>query len=165
MFKRMSCVLAFSVLFCNFVFAMSADEFYNPYAHYESEKKTTIDAFGCSMLAFLTGFGIGQFVQGDNNVGLACLIVDALGIAGIAYSAIDNEDNFVHRPLFLIGLSTVVISRMYQTIRPYIYKNVYNKKLYKSIFGDNVMFSMDVSPIIDDNLKIEGVSLVGRISF
>ena len=72
MFKRMSCVLAFSVLFCNFVFAMSADDFYNPYAHYESEKKTTIGAFGCSFLALLTGFGMWTVCAGGgNNAGLS----------------------------------------------------------------------------------------------
>lgn len=135
------------------------------YTLYETNKTNGTVPF---VLNLVLGCGIGSFVQGDTAGGLAYLaleLIDYFGYLG-AYGRALNATTQAQYDAAVTSMGTwtiaLVVARVCECVRPFIYSNRYNKRLSNAIYGSETRFAFD--PVVFDDGNV-GMRLSAKISY
>lgn len=89
----------------------------------------------------LAGWGIGSFIQKDYIGAVFSITGNSIGL-GLLWTGVIKLDqdsttgSFTFVPFFISGLGVILITRIFDIIRPIIYSTEFNKKLEKAISID-----------------------------
>jgi len=131
---------------------------------FESNKKSSTVPF---VVNLLVGFGIGSYIQGDTTGGNIALAGD-LGSIGLFYggyakalSAVYSSspyDDTEGSGMMVAGMIGLLMTRVFELIRPFSYATDYNMKL------SNALMNISMVPVIDKNNDML-VRLAANINF
>lgn len=113
------------------------------------------------VLNLAIGFGLGSFIQGDSTGAVVALIGDALGVSLPILGYACLMQNYYGYwsftggyELIYAGYAIIVISRIFESIRPFTFARRYNTVLRESLhYGKGISLSMVPS------LNSKGVTL------
>ncbi len=99
---------------------------------YDANKKNILIPF---LVNTIVGHGIGSFIQGDIKGGTLSISGELtyIFIISIGFCLSEATDEKLGNPTMLVGVIGLVVSKIYQMIRPFYYASNYNNKLSESL--------------------------------
>jgi len=118
-------------------------------------------AAGFVLLDLVPGFGLGSYIQGDVGFGVTQTILDGVGW-GLIFLSTSNEDEIQIFPV--LGVLTIITSRVMSWIFPFTFQASYNKKLKSALNLDkNISYSID--PLIVPTSGTPAVGLAFNLRY
>jgi len=113
-----------------------------------------------SALNFSTALGLGSYIQGDIGAGIAQSVLEAIGVPCfiIGAGASFTDSRIVWGTLVVVGIGSVVTSRVIGLVSPFSYQKKHNKELESALNINNVSYSIDPLIVPKDGVPAVGVA-------